>query len=755
MTIILLLLAGGCVLVSLVLGGRWLESLAWRNSLVAFRLQLPAGLGVDQVAGWLATVSAATHAHRLAMLPSPPLAVELVATSRGIEHYLLVPAGVRGAVESGLRASMPGIRLEQAPSYLSVRKHFGMAAEAALTNQRRPLAVDRAEVASRAVLASLQPLQGNEAVVMQWIVTGAGVPAVPKVVSNTSLPWWLDDTPGDAEAVQAERLKQKAPLLRCVVRVGVQARDSARAYSLFGRAWGTLRTMNASGVGVVRRGWLPAGVVASRMERPAVPLLHWPLTLNSRELAGLLGFAIGDARLPGLALSGARQLPVPPGLASQGAVIGRSNYPGSSDRLVALQRDDRLRHTWIAGPTGAGKSTLLANLIVQDMAAGDGVIVLDARGDLVTDLLDRVPERRRDDVIVLDPSETGLPVGFNVLHLGHGEHARELAVDHVLHIFQDLYRSSWGPRTADVLRAGLLTLTATRAHDGSAFTICELPELLTNGPFRAYVTRQSGLTPGLHSFWRWYEAMSDAERAQVIGPVLNKLRAFVLKAPLRLMLGQSTGVDLSGIFRERRILLVPLSKGTVGSETAALVGSMLVASCWQVALSRVRLPVEKRRPVWLYVDEFQEVVRLPLDLADMLAQARALGLGLTLAHQHLGQLPEAVRTAVSGTARTQVLFQLDHDDARTLSRPFAPLTADDLMGLARYEVAVRPCVDGRTLSPLTLTTLPMPEPTTEGAALATAARQRHGLARAEVEVGLVNRLHTSTDTTELGRGRRT
>jgi len=749
------MLIAGAALSGVILGGRGLDATSWRKSLVAFRLRLPAGLDVGEVAKWLGTVNAATHAHRFALLPAPPLAVELIATSRGIEHYLLAPRTSVGAMQAGLQASLPGARLEETPEYLERRPRFAVAAEGVLTNHRRPLGIDRAETASAALLASLQPLYGDETICVQWIITGGGIPIVPRAPNtDASLPWWLDDSPANAEAVQAERTKQRQPLLRAVVRVGIQASGRGRSYSLFGRAWGPLRTMNAAGVGVVRRWWLPVGLAADRIQRLSLPLLQWPLTLNTRELAGLMGLTAGDVRLPGMMLGGTRQLPAPTGLPTHGTVVGMSNYPGNGNRQIALRRNDRLRHTWIAGPTGTGKSTLLGNLILQDMAAGSGVVVLDARGDLVTDLLNRVPDDRRDDIIVLDPSETSRPVGFNVLRVGHGDHARELAVDHVLHVFQDLYRSSWGPRTADVLRAGLLTLTTTKAHSGSAFTICELPELLTDTAFRAYVTRQRGLTPGLASFWRWYEGLSEAERAQVIGPVLNKLRAFVLKTPLRLLLGQSAGLDLQEVFARRKILLVPLSKGTLGSETAALVGSLLIASIWQLTLGRVRVPVEKRWPVWLYADEFQETVRLPIDLADMLAQARALGLGLTLAHQHLGQLPEAVRTAVLGTARTQVLFQLDYDDAKTLSRSFAPLTADDLMGLARYEAAIRPCVDGRTLSPVTLTTLPMPPATTDGAALAVAARQHHGVARTEVEAGLVSRLHTGSNAGGLGRGRR-
>ncbi|MGH8902644.1 MAG: hypothetical protein ACRDYA_13450 [Egibacteraceae bacterium] len=142
-------------------------------------------------------------------------------------------------------------------------------------------------------------------------------------------------------------------------------------------------------------------------------------------------------------------------------------------------------------------------------------------------------------MIVLDPSATDFPLGFNVLQAGNSEHQRELVVDHVVHVFAELWRSSWGPRTSDVLRNSLLTLTNTTAHDGSAFTLCEVPTLLLEPSFRRFVTSQVAVPETVRSFWITYEQMSDGERAQVIGPSLNKLRALTTRTSLRLMLGQA------------------------------------------------------------------------------------------------------------------------------------------------------------------------------------------------------------------------
>ena len=202
-----------------------------------------------------------------------------------------------------------------------------------------------------------------------------------------------------------------------------------------------------------------------------------------------------------------------------------------------------------------------------------------------------------------------------------------------------------------------LTLTHTRAVDGSLFTLVELPELLLDPAFRGFVTSQLTVPETVRGFWASFEALSEADRAQVIGPSLNKLRSFTTRTALRLMLGQSEGMRLDEVFTQRRIILVSLPKGILGAETTALVGSLVMAGLWQATLARAGVPAEQRHPVMVYLDEFQDFLRLPVDLADMLAQARGLGVGLVLAHQYLGQLSAAVRTAVLGTVRTQIAFQ--------------------------------------------------------------------------------------------------
>jgi hypothetical protein len=185
----------------------------------------------------------------------------------------------------------------------------------------------------------------------------------------------------------------------------------------------------------LRRRSLPSRVVTRRIEHCSLPVGEWSL-LNVAELSGLIGWPIGVRGVPGLRLSGYRQMPPTPAIPKSGTVVADSTYPGT-DRPIALDVEARLRHVHVLGPTGVGKSTLLANIIVTDIRDGHGVIVIDAKTDLVADVLARVPARRQDDVIVLDPADTMRPVGINPLQTNDGV-SGEVAVENLVAILHSL-----------------------------------------------------------------------------------------------------------------------------------------------------------------------------------------------------------------------------------------------------------------------------------------------------------------------------
>ncbi|WP_372495502.1 type IV secretion system DNA-binding domain-containing protein [Saccharopolyspora soli] len=422
--------------------------------------------------------------------------------------------------------------------------------------------------------------------------------------------------------------------------------------------------------------------------------------LSVPELAAVAHLPTDEA-LPGLARAGARAVPPPPNTPTEGALI---RPVGVSDtghaRPVGLQVSDARHHLHVLGATGSGKSTMLARMILADAEHGRGAVVIDPKGDLITDILQRLPEHAADKVVLFDADSRGPTPCLNPL-----EGPKESAVDNLVSVFSRVFASAWGPRTEDILRAACLTLRA--ASDTP--TLATLPQLLTDPATRARHRDRVSDDPTLRGFWDWYDQLSDAARAQATAPLLNKLRAFLLRPFVvkAIAAGPST-VDL-GEALNGGLCLVRIPKGRLGEDTTRLLGSLIVARVWQETTARAAVAQRERRDAGLYVDEAHNFLNLPYAMEDMLAEARGYRLSMTLAHQHLGQLPKDLKEGISTNARSKVFFTASPEDARELARHTAPRVSDhDLAHLGVYHAAARLVVGGEETQPFTVTTQPLP-----------------------------------------------
>ena len=276
------------------------------------------------------------------------------------------------------------------------------------------------------------------------------------------------------------------------------------------------------------------------------------------ELAALAHLPT-DVSVPGLARAGANAVAPPPAVARPASRVG--SFPDRSRALdtpkllgdaqaggrrpVTLAVPDARYHLHVMGATGSGKSTLLTNLVLGDIAAGRGVVVIDPKGDLITDLCDRLPDGAESRTVLIDPEDPDAAPVLNVL----AGPDPDLAVDNLVGIFRSIFAAFWGPRTDDVLRSACLTLLRYAASSGTSTSLADVPRLLADNAFRApRVAAVADDTVGLGGFWDSYEAMTEANRAQVIGPVMNKLRAFLAaglrtlgRRPARLQLRHGPG----------------------------------------------------------------------------------------------------------------------------------------------------------------------------------------------------------------------
>ena len=482
---------------------------------------------------------------------------------------------------------------------------------------------------------------------------------------------------------------------RAVVRVGVAAGHQVRRLEAVQRVLAAFRQLQSGGVHVDLVPERPDAV-----DEALVPFLL-PLRLTPSEALSFLAWPYGKDELPGMPALHPRPVAPPPDFVEVGKrAFAVSTAPGAT-RMVGISRNDSFRHTHIVGPTGVGKSTVMLNLIKADIAAGMSVVLIDPKGDLAMDTLAQILEKRQREVVVIDPT-LPMPVGINPLAATPDRHA--LVTDGILAVFKGLFPTAFGPRTTDILHASLLTLMSSPEA-----TLVQLPALLTDAQFRRTLTDRLYDPIGLGPFWAQWEAMSAGQQAEAIGPVMSRLRQFLLRPGLRAVLNQPTPkFQFHEIFTKRRVVIVSLNKGRIGTQSATLLGSLVVSQLWQLALAQTALPEAQRRPVSIFVDEAQSFLHLDTDLGEALEQSRSLKVAWHLAHQHRRQMPPDLLAGIDANTRNKIVFTLEEKDAKAVAAG-TNLVPEDFTSLPPYGIYASLLSSGRQTGWFSARTLPPPE----------------------------------------------
>lgn len=689
----------------------------WTHShreLVFSSLHLPRPLDATAVAEFLARLASDRDA--------PRIALEVRVSEKGIRHLLGCRDTDVHALRRMLRDLIPGSLLTT-PSTGTVhpRPPVDAARRLRLRPTGLPLRSDAHEATARALLSSLAtPLKQGEQLVMQVLFGPRRAPrAVPARTPDPSTSFFQLLTEGQrpASSETRTRLKERAsqPGFAITIRLGVSSTGSGRRRRFIGSLFSAISTAQSPGLHIDLVHEAPKHLNKARSP------WRWPLSLAVSELVGLLGWPLGDGDFPGLPPARPRLLRAGANVHTRPRVFARSAVPGD-DRLLGIGPKDQTYHAVAYGPSGSGKTNALLHLICADIEAGRPVAVLDPKRQLIDDILARVPEHRRGDVVELNAGD-GNPVAFNPLDVTGRD--PDVVVDGVLAVFEAVFADGWGPRSADIFSASLRTLARASTPRRPA-TLVDLPRLLTDPKFRRqHVGRVHG-DVGLAGFWSWYEAQSPQAQAAAIAPPLNKLRQFLLRPALIRMLDQRTGkFRLRDIFRENKIVLVPLNEGLIGPGTASLLGSLIIADLWQATQERADEPDAHTRPGVVYIDEAPRFLNLPVSLADALAVSRSLSVGWFLAAQFRSQFPPSLRTAVDMNARSKIVFATEYEDARDMAKLTRTLTAEDFQALPRFRAYANLVADGLPSGWALVDTLPPPPATTDPDAVRAIARANY------------------------------
>src|SRR5262245_40514954 len=204
-----------------------------------------------------------------------------------------------------------------------------------------------------------------------------------------------------------------------------------------------------------------------------------------------------------------------------------------SGQAHSLTLDQRLRHIAVNGKTGYGKSTLLKSVLAQDIARGDGVLLLDPAGTLAEEALAFIPPIRNNQLCYFNIADRDFPVGFNIFADVPPERRSTLA-EQIVSAFKSIWLDMWGPQLERLLRASSLALL-----DTPGTSMVDILRLYFDPDFRAQVLSRCRNPVAVVFFEREFSAWSPEFLDKAISPVLNKLEAFLSHDLIRNILGQS------------------------------------------------------------------------------------------------------------------------------------------------------------------------------------------------------------------------
>ncbi|PJC01096.1 MAG: hypothetical protein CO073_04350 [Candidatus Komeilibacteria bacterium CG_4_9_14_0_8_um_filter_36_9] len=711
---------------------------------------------------------------------------ELVAKNGEIIFYVVTPEVNKQFVEHQIQATYPHINIEQVDDY-NIFQPQGKVGAALLKFRRAyifPIKTYRKQDSDplNTITNTLSKLQDNEGAVIQltmqsankaWHAKGRKVASImqqgkklddavkavgfgSKFSRMVDIVWQLMKTSDKNDAASATPHYQLSPLEQTMVqsleektakagldvnlRIIVSANDQHSVDNTLANITNAFSQFNMYEYGNAFVVYHPdnekkqSRIVFDSIHRNFSS--HGSLLLNTEELVSLWHLPSASNETPNIRWLQARKAAPPINLPDTGVILGTSEYRGIS-RVVRMKRADRSRHVYIIGQTGTGKSTIMKNMMIQDMAAGEGCCILDPHGDFAHDMLKNIPADRLDDVIYFNPVDTERPMALNMLEYENPEQ-KTFVVNELLSIFDKLYdlKQTGGPMFEQYMRNAL---GLVMEDPESGMTLMEVPKVLADVDFRKYKLSKC-LNPTIKDFWEKEaeKAGGEAALANMVPYITSKLTPFIANDVMRPIIAQQkSSLNFRKIMDQKKILICNLSKGKLGDINASLLGMIIVGKILLASLSRADIEEENRQDYYLYLDEFQNFTTD--SIAVILSEARKYKLNLIMAHQFLGQLTKggnsSIRDAVFGNVGTTIAYRVGVDDAETLAKQFAPVFDQfDVVNIPRFTAYVRLMIDNQ--APPAFNVVISKEPAGDPQVMAKVielSRMKYGRLRSEIE----------------------
>ncbi|MEO1478541.1 MAG: ATP-binding protein, partial [Bacteroidota bacterium] len=338
----------------------------------------------------------------------------------------------------------------------------------------------------------------------------------------------------------------------------------------------------------------------------------------------------------------------------------------------AIPEERRFEHLHMVAGSGHGKTQTLQYFIAQDLPAvarGDrSVVVIDSQGDLIANIL-RARHLPPERIVLIDPEDIEWPVSLNLFAVGQERLGRysELERERLTNSIIELYDFVLG----SLLSAGMTAkqsvvfryVTRLMFYIPGA-TIHTLRELMEPGGSAAYQEQIAQLDPTAR---RFFETEFDSrEFASTKTQVLRRLYGVLENRTFERMFAKpTTRFDMFEELGAGKLILINTAKSLLKEQGTEIFGRFFIALIAQAAQERATLPASERLPAFVYIDEAQDY--FDQNIGVILSQARKYRVGMTMAHQYLGQLSSGLQEAFEANTAIKLAGGVSARDARALA----------------------------------------------------------------------------------------
>jgi hypothetical protein len=420
--------------------------------------------------------------------------------------------------------------------------------------------------------------------------------------------------------------------------------------------------------------------------------------LSVSEISSLFHFPFANTvSTEDLVKTHSKDLPAPLSLKKghkYDVVFGKNNYGGTTTD-IGLTEEERETHMYIIGRTGSGKTTMMFSMAKHDIEQGRGMAFLDPHGDAADDLLSIIPKSRLNDLVYINPIDLKYPIGINILELTPGldedeaELEKEVVCEGVISLFRKVFSKEENinaHRIEYILRNAIYT--SFTVPDRTIFTVYDL---LNNPPFQKQVLSKLK-DENLKNFWKYeFGRAGEYQIVKMVGGVTAKIGRFLFSPTAKRILEQpKSTINFDRLMDEGKIIICNLSQGKLGEDTSRLLGTTVMTKIQQASLKRAYIPESKRKPFYLYVDEFQNFATH--SFTKMLSEGRKYKLRVTLAEQSTSQQDDKnIVNVILANVTTVVCFRsANYIDEELMLNQFMPYIAKgDISNLPKYNFYIK------------------------------------------------------------------